>query len=73
MRFIRIKSVAVLNAHLIDYPTPATGYMSTFGSLSGICLVIQIITGILLTAHYTPHVLYAFMSIEHIIRDVNDG
>jgi ubiquinol-cytochrome c reductase cytochrome b/c1 subunit len=73
MRFIRIKAISILNAHLIDYPTPATGYISTFGSLSGLCLVIQIITGVLLTAHYTPHVLYAFISVEHIMRDVNDG
>ena len=73
MRFIRIKAVSILNAHLIDYPTPATGYISTFGSLSGLCLVIQIITGVLLTAHYTPHVIHAFASVEHIMRDVNDG
>jgi ubiquinol-cytochrome c reductase cytochrome b subunit len=35
--------------------------------------VIQILTGILLTAHYTPHVTFAFSSVEHIMRDVNDG
>lgn len=73
MRFIKIKSFATLNAHLVDYPTPAVGYFSSFGSLSGLCLVIQIITGILLTAHYTPHISLAFGSVEHIIRDVNDG
>jgi len=47
--------------------------MSSFGSLSGLCLVIQIITGILLAAHYTPHTTLAFSSVEHIMRDVNDG
>lgn len=73
MRFIRMKSVAMLNSHLIDYPTPIVGYLSSFGSLSGLCLVIQIVTGILLAAHYTPHVTLAFASIEHIMRDVNDG
>ena len=73
MRFIQIKSMSALNAQLIDCPTPVAGYMSTFGSLSGLCLVIQIVTGILLTAHYTQHVLHAFTSLEHIIRDVNDG
>ncbi len=73
MRFIKIKSISILNNHLIDYPTPIVGYLSSFGSLSGLCLVIQIITGVLLTAHYTPHVLLAFCSIEHIMRDVNDG
>ena len=73
MRFVKTKSFAIFNNHLIDYPTPIVGYLSSFGSLSGLCLVIQILTGILLTAHYTPHVLLAFSSIEHIIRDVNDG
>ena len=73
MRFIKIKSLATLNGHLVDYPTPVVGYFSSFGSLSGLCLVIQIVTGILLTAHYTPHVYFAFSSVEHIIRDVNDG
>jgi len=37
------------------------------------CLVIQIITGIFLAMHYTPHIAYAFNSIEHIMRDVNFG
>ena len=73
MRFIKMKSFAMLNSHLIDYPTPIVGYMSSFGSISGLCLVIQIITGILLTAHYTPQVNFAFASVEHIMRDVNDG
>ncbi len=73
MRFIHLKSISMLNSHLIDYPTPIVGYMSSFGSLSGLCLVIQIITGILLVAHYTPHISLAFASVEHIMRDVNDG
>ena len=73
MRFIKIKSLSIFNSHLIDYPTPIVGYISSFGSLSGLCLVIQIITGVLLAAHYTPHTVFAFISIEHIIRNVNDG
>lgn len=73
MRFLRIKTLATINSQLIDYPTPAVGYMSSFGSLSGLCLVIQLLTGVILVAHYTPHVLFAFSSIEHIMRDVNDG
>lgn len=73
MRFIRMKALSMINSHLVDYPTPIVGYMSSFGSLSGLCLVIQIVTGILLTAHYTPHVTLAFASVEHIMRDVNDG
>ena len=44
-----------------------------FGSLSGITLVIMIITGIVLSMHYTAHVDYAFDSVERIMRDVNHG
>ncbi len=73
MRFIKMKGLSIFNNHLIDYPTPIVGYLNSFGSLSGLCLIIQIITGILLAAHYTPHILFAFTSVEHIIRDVNDG
>jgi ubiquinol-cytochrome c reductase cytochrome b subunit len=73
MRFIKMKTLATLNSHLIDYPTPTVGYLSSFGSLSGLCLVVQLVTGILLAAHYTPHVSIAFSSIEHIMRDVNEG
>jgi quinol-cytochrome oxidoreductase complex cytochrome b subunit len=68
-----MKGLSLLNSHLIDYPTPVVGYISSFGSLSGLCIIIQIITGILLTAHYTPHVIFAFASVEHIMRNVNDG
>ena len=41
--------------------------------MAGLCLGIQILTGILLAMHYTPHVDWAFNSIEHIMRDVNNG
>ena len=47
--------------------------MWSFGSTAGICLVIQIITGIFLAMHYTPHIDYAFLSVEHIMTDVNNG
>ena len=66
--------LSVLNEHLIEYPTPSNlSYWWGFGSLAGICLVIQILTGIFLAMHYTPHVDYAFMSVEHIMRDVEGG
>jgi len=42
-------------------------------STAGICLVIQIITGVFLAMHYTPHVDFAFLSVEHIMRDVTGG
>ena len=57
-----------------SYPAPATiTYWWSFGSLAGICLVIQIVTGILLAMHYTPNIELAFFSVEHIMRDVNYG
>jgi ubiquinol-cytochrome c reductase cytochrome b subunit len=65
---------STLNNHLIDYPTPSNiSYWWGFGSLAGICLVIQILTGVFLAMHYTPHVDLAFLSVEHIMRDVKGG
>jgi ubiquinol-cytochrome c reductase cytochrome b subunit len=64
----------VINAHVIDYPTPINiNNFWNFGALAGICLGIQILTGVFLAMHYTPHVDYAFYSVEHIMRDVNYG
>jgi quinol-cytochrome oxidoreductase complex cytochrome b subunit len=57
-----------------QYPTPKNlNYWWNFGSLAGLCLVIQILTGIVLVMHYTPHTLMAFDAVEHIMRDVNYG
>lgn len=73
-RWVHHYLFSVLNNHLIDYPSPTNlNYFWGFGSLAGICLVIQIITGVLLAMHYTPHVSLAFYSVEHIMRDVNYG
>jgi len=56
------------------YPTPKNlNYFWNFGSLAGLCLVVQILTGIVLVMHYTPHTSMAFDSVEHIMRDVNYG
>lgn len=64
----------LLNSYLIDSPQPANiSYLWNFGSLLGVCLVIQILTGVFLAMHYTPHVDFAFNSVEHIMRDVNSG
>ena len=64
----------ILNSYLIDAPTPANiSYLWNFGSLLGLCLVIQIVTGVTLAMHYTPSVSEAFNSVEHIMRDVNNG
>jgi ubiquinol-cytochrome c reductase cytochrome b subunit len=59
---------------MIDSPQPSNiSYLWNFGSLLAVCLVIQIITGVTLAMHYNPSVLEAFNSIEHIMRDVNNG
>ena len=74
MRWNKKSLFAVVNNHLIDYPTPINlNYFYGFGSLAGIMLVIQILTGIFLAMHYTPHIDLAFNSVEHIMRDVNHG
>ncbi len=60
--------------HMGEYQTPRNlSYMWSFGSLAGIALLIQIITGIFLAMHYTPHVDHAFESVENIMRNVNYG
>lgn len=64
----------IVNSYIVDSPEPANiSYLWNFGSLLGICLVIQILTGCFLAMHYTPHVDFAFNSVEHIMRDVNNG
>jgi quinol-cytochrome oxidoreductase complex cytochrome b subunit len=65
---------SVVNNHLIDYPTASNlSYWWGLGSMSGIFLVLQLATGIFLAMHYTPHINLAFLSVEHIMRDVNYG
>jgi len=65
---------SILNEHIVDYPSPSNiNYFWSFGSIAGICLVVQIATGIFLAMHYTPHVDLAFLSVEHIMRDVEGG
>nr|YP_002265573.1 cytochrome b [Priasilpha obscura]ACF35119.1 cytochrome b oxidase [Priasilpha obscura] len=64
----------IMNNSIIDLPTPSNiTTMWNFGSLLGICLIIQIITGLFLAMHYCPDVDMAFNSIAHICRDVNYG
>ncbi|WP_339046345.1 cytochrome b/b6 [Candidatus Mesenet endosymbiont of Agriotes lineatus] len=60
--------------HAASYQVPKNlNYAWNFGSLAGIALILQIITGIFLAMHYTPHVDHAFSSVERIMRDVNYG
>lgn len=73
-RWNKDKILAFIDSHIISYPTPINlNYFWSFGSLAGLSLIIQIVTGIFLAMHYTPHVDYAFDSVEHIMRDVNNG
>nr|AYU74281.1 cytochrome b [Glomeridesmus sp. ITV8918] len=66
--------IKIINFSLIDLPSPINiSYMWNFGSLLGLCLMIQIISGLFLTMHYTPESELAFDSINHIIRDTNNG
>nr|UFP91253.1 cytochrome b [Leptogium corticola] len=64
----------LINSYLIDSSQPSNlSYLWNFGSLLAFCLIIQIITGITLAMHYSGSVLQAFNSVEHIMRDVNNG
>nr|ARH54544.1 cytochrome b [Ontholestes tessellatus] len=64
----------IVNNSLIDLPSPSNiSAWWNFGSLLGLCLMIQIITGIFLAMHYTANVELAFNSVAHICRDVNYG
>jgi ubiquinol-cytochrome c reductase cytochrome b subunit len=73
-RWSKAPGLDILSSHLVDYPSPTNlGYLWGIGSTAGLCLGIQIVTGIFLAMHYTPHVDLAFASVEHIMRDVNNG
>jgi ubiquinol-cytochrome c reductase cytochrome b subunit len=62
------------NNYMVDSPQPINlSYAWNFGSLLALSLGIQIITGVTLAMHYNPNVLEAFNSVEHIMRDVNNG
>ena len=75
MRLLKSHPILRLaNSYLVDSPQPLNlSYMWNFGSLLAICLIIQIITGVTLAMHYNPSVAEAFNSVEHIMRDVNNG
>ena len=75
MRILKSHSLLkMVNSYVIDSPQPSNlSYLWNFGSLLAFCLGIQIITGVTLGMHYTPNVLEAFDSVEHIMRDVQNG
>nr|QDI94087.1 cytochrome b [Leucophoroptera quadrimaculata] len=66
--------IKIMNNSLIDLPSPSNiSLWWNFGSLLGLCLMIQIITGLFLAMHYTANIELAFSSVMHICRDVNQG
>nr|QKG03058.1 cytochrome b [Clione limacina] len=67
-------TLKIINSALVDLPVPANiSIWWNFGSLLGLCLLIQIVTGLFLAMHYTASVDLAFSSVAHICRDVNYG
>nr|YP_337847.1 cytochrome b [Gonodactylus chiragra]ABA18059.1 cytochrome b [Gonodactylus chiragra] len=64
----------IMNGAIVDMPAPSNiSIWWNFGSLLGLCLVVQIATGLFLAMHYTAHIDLAFSSVAHICRDVNYG
>jgi ubiquinol-cytochrome c reductase cytochrome b/c1 subunit len=70
----RLPIVGLVHSSFVVYPIPRNlNYWWTFGGILAFMLAVQIVTGIVLAMHYTPHVDFAFDSVEHIMRDVNYG
>nr|AIZ98092.1 cytochrome b [Microtus majori] len=76
MTIIRKKHplIKIINHSFIDLPAPSNiSSWWNFGSLLGLCLIVQILTGLFLAMHYTSDTATAFSSVAHICRDVNYG
>ena len=70
----RLPIIGLVHSSFVAYPVPRNlNYMWTFGAILMIVLVLQIVTGIVLAMHYTPHADLAFSSVEHIMRNVEYG
>ena len=66
--------IKIARGALVDLPAPANlSVWWNFGSMLGVCLVVQLVTGLILSMHYSPHTDLAFSSVIHIIQDVNYG
>nr|ADM46777.1 cytochrome b [Microtus arvalis]AKP55416.1 cytochrome b [Microtus arvalis]AKP55417.1 cytochrome b [Microtus arvalis]AKP55420.1 cytochrome b [Microtus arvalis]AKP55424.1 cytochrome b [Microtus arvalis] len=66
--------IKIINHSFIDLPAPSNiSSWWNFGSLLGLCLIVQILTGLFLAMHYTSDTATAFSSVAHICRDVNYG
>ena len=74
MRLINTILVSICSRHGLSYPTPSNlNYSWNLGSIAGIMLVWQVLSGVLLAMHFSPEVLFAYNSVEHIVRDVFNG
>ena len=70
----RLPVGGLIHSSFVVFPNPRNlNYWWTFGGILSFMLVAQIVTGVVLAMHYTPHASLAFASIEHIMRDVNYG
>ncbi|MDI7774882.1 cytochrome b N-terminal domain-containing protein [Asticcacaulis sp. EMRT-3] len=70
----RLPIVRLAYDSFVDYPTPKNlNYWWTFGGILSVCLVIQIVTGVIMAMHYTANSALAFDSVERIMRDVPYG
>src|SRR5689334_100989 len=70
----RLPIMGLVHSSFVAYPTPRNlNYWWTFGAILSMMLALQIVTGVILSMHYTPHVDLAFRSVELIVRDVNYG
>nr|WMV00281.1 cytochrome b [Kikihia paxillulae] len=66
--------IKIINNSLIDFPAPSNlSYWWNFGFVLGLCLTIQILTGLFLSMHYNANIMNSFESLSHICRDVNYG
>uniref|UniRef100_UPI0031F33982 cytochrome b n=1 Tax=Heptathela kimurai TaxID=88333 RepID=UPI0031F33982 len=66
--------IKIINASLFDLPSPSNiSYLWNFGSLLGVMLLTQIMTGLFLTMHFTPDINLSFQNVLHIAQDVNFG
>jgi len=70
----RLPIMGLMHSSFVAFPVPRNlTYFWTFGAILMVMLIVQIVTGIVLAMHYTPHADHAFASVEHIMRNVEYG
>nr|ALR69287.1 cytochrome b [Bemisia tabaci] len=73
-KLFRKFNLSQVNNFIVDLGSPSNiSYFWNFGSLLGLMMLIQLLTGLFLTFHYAANVSVAFDSVIHIMRDVNNG